>query len=40
MAPKPQTIAEMMSASTPRNRPTVITAPTMSRNCAIPEARY
>ena len=35
-APKPHTIAEMISASTDRIRPIVITASTMLRSCAIP----
>ena len=34
--PNPHTIAEMISASTERMSPTVMTAPTMVRNCAIP----
>ena len=36
MAPKPQTIALMMRARTERMRPTVMTAPTMVRSCAMP----
>lgn len=32
----PHTIAEMINARTERMRPTVMTAPTMMRNCSIP----
>src|SRR5690625_2669508 len=36
LEPKPHTIAETISASTDRMRPTVITAPTMSRSWSMP----
>src|SRR5690625_2477964 len=36
LEPKPHTIAETIRASTDRMRPTVITAPTMSRSCSMP----